>query len=945
MTIHSAYRFGKFELNPSSRAVSKDGIPLRLGGRAFDILALLLSRAGEVVGKEELIAAAWPNLHVEENNLRVHLTALRKVLDDTQPGRSAIANVPSRGYSFVAPVARIGPAAAGEVAEAQHNLPLTVGQVLGRSAVVDTIADKLVKRRAVTIVGHGGVGKTTVALQVAERQLADSVIVAFADLAPLSDPSLAFGTIASSLGCLVRSQNSLEDLIGFIGDRTCCIVLDSCEHVVEAVARHAVSLLARCHNVRLLATSRQPLRIPEEWIYRIGGLEYPDDGHDMPAAEAIRFPAIQLFVERATAATGDFVLTDADAPFVVDICRRLEGIALAIELAAARVGSIGIKGLSELSTDPARLIEQKRRGAIERHSSLQAAIDWSYGILTPTEKIAFRRCCMFNGSFDLQAARAVIADDLVSAQTIGDAVCELVEKSFLFADITEDAIQYRALDSTRFYGKALLRQEAEQDLLERKHATYFRDFFEKAERDWKVEANKVWLSRTAAQIVNLRQALDWCYSSEGDVDIGCALTVAAVPLWLSLSLIDECLQQVQHALGVLQRQPDLQEPDQRMKMRLHAALGWPQMVKAAEGGGTPSWRVALGIAESLGDLDYQLRALWALWVDAKNSGLPRDGLALAERFTAVAIGSEEYVDRLVGKRLRGASLHLLGRHDEAREAIEGMLSEYRAPAVRSHAVRFQFDQETLAHNTLARVLWVQGFVDQALDEVTSNVRRAAELDHRLSLSSVLAESGCPVVFLEGDLDLCEGMVARLASETKAQALDVWSTYGDAFAGDLLVRRGDVGSGVALLRSATDKLRRTNFVFHLTPFLGALAAGLSMLKQPRQALDLIEEGLDRCADTGEAWYLPELLRLKGRIALDTGDEAGVASLEQAIAVAEEQGAGAWTLRATTCLARHWRSVGRQAEAARLLRPLVALPGASGRDLAYAKALLAALEDDA
>lgn len=377
-------------------------------------------------------------------------------------------------------------------------------------------------------------------------------------------------------------------------------------------------------------------------------------------------------------------------------------------------------------------------------------------------------------------------------------------------------------------------------------------------------------------------------------------------------------------------------------MRLHAALGWPQMAHVVEGGGTPSWRQALGIAEELGDLDYQLRALWALWVDAKNGGEPKEGLALAERFTEIAEGSEEYVDRLIGTRLRGASLHLLGRHAEALEAIEDMLAAYRAPAIRSHAVRFQFDQETLAGNTLARVLWIQGYADRALDEMRKNVQRAADLRHRLSLSCVLAEAACPVVFLEGDLELCEEMVARLSSETKAQALDVWSTYGDAFSGDLLIRKGDVGAGVVRLRQAVDKLRRTKFVFHLTAFLGALATGLSALKQPHQALDLVEEGLGRCAETGEAWYLPELLRLKGQLALERGDEKGVVLLDQAITVAQEQGARAWTLRAALSMADHWRGIGRHAEAARLLRPIIGDFSAASRDLSAAKSLLCALE---
>jgi len=665
LPIHQSFRFGRFELNAANRALSKDGRAVRLGSRAFDILVVLLSRAGEVVGKDELIAAVWPNLHVEENNLRVHLTALRKALDEPPSEASSIANIPARGYSFVAPVARIdAPPPLAETSAPRHNLPLIPGQVFGRSALVEMLAGLLAERRMVTIIGPGGIGKTTVALQVAEQQLAAGKTIAFADLTPLNDPLLAFGAVASALGCPIRSHNPAEDMIGYIAERDFCIVFDGCEHVVDGVARQVEILLARCRNLKILATSREPLRIPAEWVHRITPLESPGSVTEVTAVEALRFPAIQLFAERAAATMGGYILTDADAPFAVDICRRLDGMALAIELAAARVGTVGIKGLAIALANPARVLAQSRRSGIKRHRSLHAALDWSYETLTPVEKAVFCRCSVFNGGFSVEAARTVAADDVFPAEAVEDAVFELVEKSLMVADIAEESIQYRTLETTRAYALEVLQQEGERRMLERKHAEYFRGFFEQALRDWELQPAKEWLGRAAPQIENLRRALDWSLSAEGDVEIAGALTVAAVPLWLSLSLIDECLGRVKRALEVLERQP---EPDARMRMQLHAALGWPQMALVTEGGGTPSWRVALEIAEKIGDLDYQLRALWALWVDSKNVGRPRDGLAFAERIIEVATAGGEYVDRLIGKRLRGASLHLLGRHQEARE--------------------------------------------------------------------------------------------------------------------------------------------------------------------------------------------------------------------------------------------------------------------------------------
>ena len=911
------FQFGSFELHLNKRQLLRSGKAVRLGSRALDILATLVLRAGEVVSKSELISAVWPNLFVEDGNLRVHITALRKALDDgSQPG-GFISNLPGRGYSFVAPVVVSSAQRTLEFSQAAkpvHNLPPTIGKVVGRTKLVESLAALVLERRMISIVGPGGIGKTTVALEVAEVLLHErNLSVAFADLASLSAPSLVPGALASALGCAIRPQNPIESLIEDIGAREVLIILDSCEHLVGEVAHLAELLLARATGVRILATSREVLRTRGEWVQRLPALDIPSEAAALTPGQALQFSSIQLFVDRASDCLGGYALKDADVAFVVDICRRLDGIALAIELAAARVDAVGIRGLARALSDPAHLLSQGRRTGAQRHRTLYATLSWSYGILSEPERVVLRRAAVFNGGFTLAAARAVVAGPDVAERDVEDVVMNLVAKSLLIADAGTDVIQYRLLDTTRAYAWETLEREGEAVHFERCHAEYFRAFFEQVAADWEVQQTEEWLSLNAPQIGNLRKALDWAFSDRGQPDIGVALVVSAVPLWLQFSLIDECLSRVKQALASLEQQPTA---DLHKKMQLHAALGWPQMATVTAQGGTPSWRAALAIAEQIGDVDYQLRALWALWVDCKNGGLPLEGLELAERFRNRAIHSAEPSDYFIGERLRGASLHILGRHAEARTSIEHMLDHYLAPIHRPHTVRFQFDQRATARNTLARVLWMQGHSAESLREVAENIQHTIDIGHKLSLSNVLAEAACPVAFLIGDLDLCERYTARLRAETRAQALNVWNTYADCFSGELLIRRGHPAAGLAMLHPGIEKLRRANFVYHHTAFLAALAWGLTQAGHAGKGLTAIDEALEQCQRTGEGWFLPELHRLKGEImqALNAGaTEAAQAAFEQALGLARAQGALGWELRAATSFAKLLHRQGRLEQA--------------------------------
>src|SRR3954451_8971748 len=336
-----AVSFGPFRLVAAQRLLLEGDKPVRLGSRAFDILAALVERAGEVLGKEELIARAWPQTFVEESNLKIQVSALRRALGDGQAGHRFVVTVPGRGYNFVAPVSREEPSRAPlprSIAPAGlHNLPTAVTRMIGREGTVAAIMARLSRQRLVTVVGPGGVGKTTVALAAAERVVPNYEHgVWLIDLAPLGDPRLVPSAVATVLGLEVRTENPLPGLVAGLRDKRMLLLLDNCEHVIDAAASLVAAILSGVPGVNILATSREPLGVAGEHEHRLGPLGSPPASSGLTAAEAAAFPAVQLFVERVNAIVEDFMLTDANAPLVAEICRRLDGLPLAIAFAAPR---------------------------------------------------------------------------------------------------------------------------------------------------------------------------------------------------------------------------------------------------------------------------------------------------------------------------------------------------------------------------------------------------------------------------------------------------------------------------------------------------------------------------------------------------------------------------------------------------------------------------------
>ncbi|HWN51152.1 MAG TPA: winged helix-turn-helix domain-containing protein, partial [Xanthobacteraceae bacterium] len=548
--------FGPFSLLTAERLLKKADESIPLGGRALDILIALVERAGEVVTHRELISTVWPGVTVEDANLRAHIAALRKALGDGRDGARYVSNVAGRGYCFVAPVTRSSarqpvPITGITPTERVQRLPPRLTRMVGRDDTVRSLAQQLQMWRFVSIVGPGGVGKTTVAISVAHT-LVDGFhdAVFFIDLAALTDPQLVPTAVASALGLMVQTQDPLVGLLTFIGDRKILLVLDNCEHVIGVVAALAERVVSEAPQAHILATSREALRVEGEHVHLLYSLDCPPEDAGLTAVEALRYPAAQLFMERAAASGYGAVLSDIDAPILARICRRLDGIALAIELAASRVGCLGIRETAELLDNRFSLLWRGRRTALPRHETLNAMLDWSYSLLSEREKAVLCRLSIFVGDFTLQAGGSVASETEADEADVIDAVAGLVAKSLISTTVINGSTYCRLLDTTRTYAAAKLAERGEAARIARRHAILYSKFLEHDEIIQSLFGEHD-LSGYAPHIGNVRAALGWALSGHGDVAVGIELATWAAPLFTGLSLLEECRGWCERALAAL----------------------------------------------------------------------------------------------------------------------------------------------------------------------------------------------------------------------------------------------------------------------------------------------------------------------------------------------------------------------------------------------------------
>ena len=910
----SAISFGPFRLFPKSRLLEKDGAHLHVGGRALDILIFLAERPGEVVDKRELVKRVWADVNVDDGSLRFHIAALRKALGDTGKSARYVVNVPGRGYCFVASLAQVTPALPAPAIDVPlpRSLPAPLARVIGRDDVIEKISTGLASHRFVTVVGPGGIGKTAVAVTVGHRRLAHfDGRVFFVDFGPVRKPELAAITIASTLGLSINAEDPIPALLTHLQARPTLLILDSCEHLLESLAPLVERLVREAPRLHVLATSRESFRGEGERIFRLFPLDCPPRRDDLAVAEILAYPAAQLFVERIAQSSGPFQLSAEEAPLVADICRRLDGIALAIELAAGRVNAYGIAGTASLLDSRFSLQWRGRRTAIPRHQTLSAALDWSYDLLPASESAILRRLSVFAGPFTPEAAAAVASGDGLSAAATMEAIDNLVTKS-LIAPSGARTLRYRLLDTTRTYALGKLNEAGEAKRIAQRHAEYFRDLFERAEAETSAPLSD-WLGTYGAELDNLRATLDWAFSPDGDTQLGIALTAVAVTLWIRLSLFAECRERARSALAALG-----DHGEERVRMQLLAALGWSLMYgegRAREA--RPILEATLELADKLDDKDFRLRALWGLSIDQFNNGAFGKARALADRFAEAAASSPDKTDLMLADRLSAVVLHYLGDQREARVRIDRVHASLHVLAEKPKI--FPLDLRISTQYFRARILWLQGHADQALALAEQNIHEGRANGHALTFCSVLGQAACPIAFLAGDYEAAERYGAELLEHTDRHAIRLWSLWARAFNALIVARRTDVETGLPLLRDELNRAGDARFLPRFLPLLGELAACFGEANQVHQGFDTIEDALARCNDRQERWYLPELLRIKGELMLreTPQSEAAETCFHDAMDLATRQGANFWQLRCAISVAQLWVGQDRRAEALPIL----------------------------
>jgi len=883
--------FEEFELDLANRRLSEKGEPLRLGSRAFDILAALAVRAGSVVTKEELLEAVWPTTSVEEGALRVHLVSLRKTLGDR--ARGFIDNIPGRGYQFLPPVR-----SADRLVERQaklpstNNLPRLTNRIIGRDAFIGATVELLSSSRLLTITGPGGIGKTSVAIRIAE-QFTDSSKVVFLDLTSLQDGKNLLPSLASHLGLNVYGADVLQAVASELRKGATLLLFDNCEHIIDDAAQVAEAILQEAPTVTILATSRERLRAQLERVRELPPLGVPPEGSAPIDAEG--FPALELFVSVASlVGDTDHLLQPEAISMAAEIVRRLDGIPLAIELAAARALDLDISALHESVALPLALLRRGRRNAPQRQQTMQATLDWSFQTMSAGEKELLLRLSTVAGTFTSEDARAVARKDMAE-EDFYETFDALFLKSLL--SVSADSGTYRLLVTTRDYAAAKLKSEPYSRSTREAHARFCLIRLDEARADWTRLGTGEWSARHGALVHDLRTATTWAFSEEGDTHLGVELAAMSNVVWTQLGLMAEQLELLERARAAL---PDSSNLSPLVEMHLilsHAGTMYHVKSSTKDGSALDSFGRAREIAKTLRDNINVLRATGGITAIHTMNGDYLDAIEVARGF-----------DALLGHAMPGAvsrmlnhNLHYIGDFDGAISHATTALDLARGDVRGTLNNGASYDQRISALSTVVKTRWVQGRLTEAMDLLRSTLAEATALDHAISFCLYLAVSACPTAFGMRETELGTSLVELLAEKSTTNNLLRWQEWSHTFA--------EVAS--ALADGDAERFNRAVGESHGARYENCLISGGELAN-----LDLLERALSRNA----GWCRAELYRLKGRYIASDNVSAARDLIHKGYELASEQGAGFWELRCALNLAELAQSGQSKTAKARLRQSL-------------------------
>jgi predicted ATPase/DNA-binding winged helix-turn-helix (wHTH) protein len=903
--------FGPFELSIGNRLLTNGAKVVPLGARAMDLLVVLAEQANQVVGRRTLIERVWPKRGAEQVSLRVHISALRKALDQSDPGRRYIANVPGRGYSFVVPVTSLSSPAAGDLQPSSRSrLPGRLARMLGRRDALAAIQMKLTEQRFVTIVGPGGIGKTTIAVAVAHEMSAIfNGQIHFVDLSALGDASLVAPAVAAALGVSVQTNNVVPALIDRLRERPTLILLDCCEHLIDGASDVAEALICRVPTLNLLATSREAMRVEGEHVHELCALACPPEDSGVSAHDVLQYPAVQLLVDRVRSVRGDFDLVDADAPIAAGICRRLDGIPLAIELAAGRVDIFGLSKTASLLDGRLNLSWVGRRTALPKHQTLNAALEWSYDLLDEAEKRVLGRLSVFAGGFTFEAAVTVVADETIDEANVSDCVWELRSKSMIAPRGQEGRL--RLLDTTLAFASRRLGSSDEANRCRRRHALYFCDLFKQgASMDMHER-----LTALGGEVDNLRAALNWAFSAEGDAKIGVELAAASASTWMAMALLTECREWMTKAISRL----DDTSAGSRQEMIIQSALASCMMFTDGMTEETyASWTKTRLLAECLNDTECQLDSLLVLWAHRIRLPSYAEATELADRCGDVADASGNRGAIATANYMRGVTYHHSGRILQAEAHFELSLHRDDEAYRQSLIKRFGYDRKADALAVSANLAWLRGCPDQARRLNLTSIAEARQLDYAVPLCVALAWASFNTYLTSPDDLETEALANELVDHAAKYAVESYHGFGLSMQALSRVRRHEIDAASVVLYRGLEKLSAARYGVFNWILQAEFARCTAVAGRPRQGLAVFERAKINLGDV--QWYAPELRRIRGELAL--GNDEGLAVGRQyflsALELSDRQASLSWALRAATSLAIAEKSAGQREAAWRTLQ---------------------------
>ena len=837
--------FGRFRLFTRQRELRSGDVTVPLGSRAFDVLLILVEAEGELVTKEELLARVWPGAVVEESNIQVQVSALRKALGED---RNLILTVPLRGYRFTGEVhaldgeGRALPAAGpGHDAPRQvvSNLPAPVSDFIGRETELRELRELLRHNRLLTLAGTGGIGKTRLGLETARAMLEEFPDgVWLAELAPLTDPDLVATAINTALGLQSGAGRwTAERLAAALRGRRLLLVLDNCEHLIGAAAREAETLLRAVPGARILATSQEPLGLDGECTYRLSPLEFPAE-ETAELAATLRHDAVRLFVARARAADPHFNLTERNAATVATICRRLDGIPLAIELAAARAAALGIEGLASRLDLRFHVLTGGRRTALPRHQTLRATLDWSHRLLAEPDRTVLRRLAVFAGSFSLEAAASVVADSALAEWEVVGRIAELVDKSLVVADATGPVRRYRLLETTHAYAMEKLADSGEFGSLARLHAAHFRDHLRSALAIWEETPSVQWLETQAPEIDNIRVALDWAFGADGDPALGIELAAASYVLWYLLSLMQEGRARLERATGAL-------GPPTQKKIEAQLWYGYGFLTTGEpRGRAVPALRRAVSLYRESGEPLDLGRVLSFYGLNLARVGELTEGLAALEEARRQLSAAAHPKSLALCLTNLGIARTVAGEFEAARALLDEAL------AVGAHSKADFWVWRALIYK--AEVEFAEGYLDEAITQA----REVVALSREARRTGMLGHALC---------NLAGYLIARGDLEEAGRALREGLPLAQESELDAVLLAGGLQHLAAIAARENRLDRAAQLIGYAHAFFSSEFAGRSPAKQQIQA-HIVEslrrampcERLTQLMETGARWTEEEAM---------------------------------------------------------------------------------------